>query len=238
MMVKQNHCKTLKFTMYTEHRYNVQSERQTGEERESKWLWTCRWLVVELRWAAALRVWQTAADLLTFSPHCSHLPESIKRKHPVSHSCEEEKALLMDLDLVSGEAAQLMPTAVQEIKGEAVRRVSRDFSYIWPIRYLMLFWFAWGTNLNEWNEIQFLNVQIDVRSWCGPNWKLIWKISSRHLESLYEGSFTAVSSEFHPRALIVTPQCIGWSFKRMHWMIGHYHPEHHPLHAHIKANGN
>lgn len=38
--------------------------------------------------------------------------------------------MLMDLDLVSGEAAQLMPTAVQERMGETVRLVSLDSMYI------------------------------------------------------------------------------------------------------------
>lgn len=38
--------------------------------------------------------------------------------------------MLMDLDLVSGEAAQLMPTAVQERMSETVRLVSLDSMYI------------------------------------------------------------------------------------------------------------
>lgn len=38
--------------------------------------------------------------------------------------------MLMDLDLVSGEAAQLRPTAVQERMGETVRLVSLDSVYI------------------------------------------------------------------------------------------------------------
>lgn len=38
--------------------------------------------------------------------------------------------MLMDLDLVSGEAAQLIPTAVQERMGQTVRLVSLDSMYI------------------------------------------------------------------------------------------------------------
>lgn len=175
------------------------------------------------------RCWSTYIFTTSQPPLGFTENESIQRKHPVSGSCEEEKSLVDG----SGSGLRWSCTA------DAHCCAGKDG---WDSETSFTGLHA-HTNKHKKNmkitsffSMLQINVVTDLilpESW----FKSKFQSPADTLKASMKVLLLQIPQSSIPHHwLWLLSASVG--ALRMHWMISYYHPEHRPLHAHIKANGN